>query len=77
MVQRILGRAKSLPAYQFKSSIIENDWGVKVLRMQFPTGAELESFFIHELIGSNIMHGSASKVIGTTLLIWDREEKPK
>ena len=30
--------------------------------------------FIEELIGTGMMTGSFSKVIGTTLLIWDRDK---
>jgi len=58
--------------YQYTAEVVTNDRGVSVLRLQFRTGAELERFFIHELLGSEAMKGSASKVIGTTLLIWDR-----
>lgn len=51
---------------------IMNQHGKTVLRLCFKDFEELERFFVEELIGSGMMKGSASKVIGTTLLIWDR-----
>jgi len=56
----------------YKASSFKNQHGKHIVRMQFNSPSELESFFIHELIGSNMMKGSASKAIGCTLLIWDR-----
>jgi len=63
------------PAY--KAKIIRNKQGKAVMRMEFEGVEELELFFMDELIGSDMMKGSASKVIGTTLLIWDKKTKPR
>jgi len=49
-----------------------NKHGKAVLRLRFESFEALEAYFADELIGSDMMEGSASKVIGTTLLIWDR-----
>ena len=49
-----------------------NKHGKAVLRLRFESFEALETYFADELIGSDMMKGSASKVIGTTLLIWDR-----
>ena len=62
--------APTLPAYKAKS--FRNSRGVAVLRMEFESPADLELFFTEELIGSDMMKGSASKAIGSVLLIWDK-----
>ena len=49
-----------------------NKHGKAVMRLRFESFEALEAYFADELIGSDMMEGSASKVIGTTLLIWDR-----
>lgn len=46
--------------------------GKIVVRLGFRDFATLERFFSEELIGAPMMSGSVSKIIGTTLLIWDR-----
>lgn len=58
--------------HQFEMQRIANTHGKTVLRLKFASFEALELFLIEELIGSDLMKGSASKVIGTTLLIWDR-----
>lgn len=73
-----MDKANELGALRFTSGKkytverIANRNGKTVVRLKFETFEELELFFIEELIGSGVMEGSASKVIGTTLLIWDR-----
>ena len=49
-----------------------NKHGKAVLRLRFESFEALEAYFADELIGSDMMEGSASKAIGCTLLIWDR-----
>lgn len=51
---------------------ITNRRGVKVTQLCFASVEDLEVFFIEELIGSDLMAGSASKAIGKTLLIWEK-----
>ncbi len=51
---------------------LTNKRGARITRLRFKSFEDLERFFVDELIGSQMMDGSASKVIGTTLLIWDR-----
>lgn len=51
---------------------LTNKRGARITRLRFKNFEDLERFFVDELIGSQMMDGSASKVIGTTLLIWDR-----
>lgn len=58
------------PAYEARS--IVNQHGKRILRLQFDNPADLERYFIEELIGSDMMKGCASKAIGSNLLIWDR-----
>lgn len=58
------------PAYTAKT--VKNKNGASVTMMRFRDFEALEAFFMDELIGSDFMKGRASKVIGTTLLIWDR-----
>lgn len=60
------------PPPPYTAQTITNKHGKNVLRLRFEDFEELERFFMDELIGSDAMKGSASKVIGTTLLIWDR-----
>ena len=60
------------PPPPYTAQTITNRHGKKVLRLRFEDFEELERFFMDELIGPDAMKGSASKVIGTTLLIWDR-----
>lgn len=60
------------PPPPYTAQTITNKHGKNVLRLRFENFEELERFFMDELIGSDMMKGSASKVIGTTLLIWDR-----
>lgn len=60
------------PPPPYTAQTITNKHGKNVLRLRFQSFDELERFFMDELIGSDAMKGSASKVIGTTLLIWDR-----
>lgn len=50
-----------------------NKHGKAILRLRFDTFKALEEYFAEELIGSPLMEGSASKVIGTTIIIWDKE----
>jgi len=61
---------RGAPNYQVDH--LKNKHGARITRFRFKTFEELELFFMDELIGSDMMEGSASKVIGTTLLIWDR-----
>lgn len=56
----------------YTASNTRNKHGKNVLRLRFKNFDDLETYFTNELIGSELMKGSASKVIGTTLLIWDR-----
>ena len=56
----------------YRAHHFKNAHGARITRIRFPTFEELEEFFIEELIGSEEMAGCASKVIGKTLLIWDR-----
>jgi hypothetical protein len=51
--------------------------GRAVTRLRFDTFEDLEEFFLDKLIGSDLMIGQASKVIGKTLLIWERNPKQK
>jgi hypothetical protein len=60
------------PPPPYTAQTITNRHGKNVLRLRFENFEALERFFVEELIGSDMMKGSASKVIGTTLLIWDR-----
>ena len=60
------------PPPPYTAQTITNRHDRKVLRLRFEDFEELERFFMDELIGPDAMKGSASKVIGTTLLIWDR-----
>lgn len=60
------------PPPPYTAQTVTNKHGKDVLRLRFNNFEELERFFMDELIGSDAMKGSASKVIGTTLLIWDR-----
>jgi hypothetical protein len=62
--------SESLISYTAKS--FRNGRGKRVVRMQFESIKDLETFFIHELIGSDFMKLSSSKAIGSVLLIWDR-----
>lgn len=50
---------------------ITNEWNKTVLRLEFATTDALADYFMR-LIDNPIMHGHASKAIGTTLLIWHR-----
>ena len=61
-----------MPPYTART--LTNKHGKKVLRLRFETFDALEKYFIEELIVSGMMTGSSSKVIGTTLLIWDRDK---
>jgi len=49
-----------------------NKKGKLVGRFRFQNFEDLEAFFAEELIGSAVMKDKSSKVIGTTLLIWNR-----
>lgn len=60
------------PRPPYTAQTITNKHGKAVLRLRFESFEALETYFADELIGSDMMEGSASKVIGTTLLIWDR-----
>lgn len=60
------------PRPPYTVQTITNKHGKAVLRLRFESFEALETYFADELIGSDMMKGSASKVIGTTLLIWDR-----
>lgn len=66
------GRLRFESGKHYTVDRIANRYGKTVLRLKFKNFEEMELFFIEELIGSDVMEGSASKVIGTTLLIWDR-----
>lgn len=59
-------------AVGYEADSFINPNGKHVTRMRFASFEDLERFFVEELIGSDMMKGSSSKVIGTTLLIWDR-----
>ncbi len=61
-----------VPPPPYTAQRITNQHGKAVLRLRFESFESLETYFADELIGSDMMEGSASKVIGTTLLIWDR-----
>lgn len=60
------------PPPTYTAQTITNKHGKDVLRLRFESFGAMEAFFADELIGSDMMEGHASKVIGTTLLIWDR-----
>lgn len=66
------GEHAAAPPPPYTAQKITNRHGKAVLRLRFENFEELERFFMDELIGSDAMKGSASKVIGTTLLIWNR-----
>ncbi len=53
-------------------AVVKNRRGIPVMRYRFLSPEDLERWFIEELVGSEDMDGCASKVVGTTLLIWDR-----
>lgn len=52
---------------------VKNRQGVTVLALDFETTDDLQAFFVNQLIGTNMGKKSEHEVIGTTLLIWDRE----
>jgi hypothetical protein len=53
-------------------SIITARSGKKVVRLEFDTIPQLETFFLDELIGTELLDQSETKTIGTVLLIWDK-----
>ena len=69
-----VGGDDAMPAPPYAAQSFTNKHGKKVLRLRFETFDALEKYFIEELIGTGMMTGSSSKVIGTTLLIWDRDK---
>jgi hypothetical protein len=56
----------------YTATSFRNARGKQVVRMQFESTKDLETFFTHELIGADFMKLSSSKAIGSVLLIWDR-----
>jgi len=59
------------PPPPYTAQTVTNKHGKTVLRLIFKNIEALERFFMDQIIGSDMMKGSASKIIGTTLLIWD------
>lgn len=51
---------------------LTNANGVTYTKIAFRSFDDLERFFVENMIGSAIVAGQSSKVIGTTLLIFDR-----
>ena len=43
-----------------------------MVRLEFDTIPQLETFFLDELIGTELLDQSETKTIGTVLLIWDK-----
>ena len=57
---------------QYTVEVCQNSNRDTYLRLRFNSFDALETFFCENLIGSGLTAGFASKVIGTTLLIFDR-----
>lgn len=60
-----------MSAAEYTLHIETNTQGSRILVLRFQSARSLEHFFI-DLIGTGMMDKSDTKVIGTTLLIWDK-----
>lgn len=72
--EQVVELAKPIADFPAKVDTFKNKHGATVLRLRFETFEALEAYFAENLIGADAMKGSASKVIGKTLLIWDRKK---
>ena len=73
-IAEAVGGWDAMPLSPYAARTLTNRHDKRVLVLRFETLDALETYFIEELIGSGMMADSSSKVIGTTLLIWDRDK---